>query len=437
MTSGVADPARVIVPAGRLRGRLRLPSDKSVGHRALIANALAGGAATVTLRHPGDDLASTIGCLRALGVAISTEAEDDELHVALDGDLGSPALGAILDCGNSGTTMRLLAGALAGREISSTLDGDASLRRRPMERVAEPLRAMGATVETDGGRPPLRVAGHATLRAMDHHLPVASAQLVAAICLAALSADGETSIETPGPTRDHTERLLAWMGVPIRRDGHVTTISGPTRPESRSLTVPGDPSAATAWLVAASIHPDAELELIGVGLNPTRLGVIEVLRQAGAEIEIHRKAGDGPEPIGDIVVRSAARLAPIRIDGEKVAELIDELPLLAIAMAAIDGESELRGAGELRVKESDRIAATVAGLGTIGANVEELPDGWRVRRGEPRDAVITTQGDHRIAIAFAIAALTGVASSARLDDAGCASVSYASFWQDLEAVRDS
>ena len=435
MTSGVANPAGVIVPARRLRARLRLPSDKSIAHRALIVNALAGGPATTTMRHPGDDLASTIGCLRTLGVAISTVPDGDELHVTLRGELRSPPPGATLDCGNSGTAMRLLAGALAGREITATLDGDASLRRRPMERVAAPLRAMGAAVETDGGRTPLRVTGHATLRAMDHRLPVASAQLLGAISLAALAADGETRIESPGPTRDHTERLLTWMGVPIRRDGTVTTISGPARPEPRSLSVPGDPSAATAWLVAASIHPDAELELIGVGLNPTRLGVVETLRRAGAEIEIRPASSDGPEPIGDIVVRSGGRLAPIAIGGAQVAALIDELPLLAIVMAAIEGESELRDAGELRLKESDRIAATVAGLAAIGAAVEELPDGWRVSRGEPREARIATHGDHRIAIAFAIAALTGLARSARFDDARCASVSYPSFWNDLAAVR--
>jgi 3-phosphoshikimate 1-carboxyvinyltransferase len=434
MRAGVADPPGVIRPAGRLRGTVQLPSDKSIAHRALIANALAGGPATVRLDHPGDDLASTLDCLRALGVSVTMEADDDALLVSLHGEIRQPARSVVLDCGNSGTSMRLLAGALAGRPLTATLNGDASLRRRPMERVAAPLRAMGATVETDGGLPPLRVAGSANLRSMDHHLPVASAQLVSAISLAALSADGETRIESPGPTRDHTERLLAWMGVPIRREGLRTTVRGPSRPRARSLDVPGDPSAAAAWLVAATIHPDAELELIDVALNSTRLGVVDLLRSAGAEIELRPRETDGPEPMGNLVVRSAPQMAPFRIEGAMVAELIDELPLLAIAMASIDGESELRDAGELRVKESDRISATVAGLASIGAQVEELADGWRVRRGSPRDAEIATHGDHRIAIAFAIAALTGVARSVWLDDAGCASVSYPSFWDHLAAV---
>lgn len=436
MITPLAGPAGGIRPAARLRGRLRLPSDKSIGHRALIANALAGGTAAISLKHPGDDLASTIGCLRLLGVSLTSRAHGGDLLVSLHGEISQPVSGAALDCGNSGTTMRLLAGALAGRSGTATLDGDASLRKRPMERVAAPLRAMGATVKTNGGRAPLRVSGAESLRAVQHQLPVASAQLIGAISFAALAARGETQIVAPGPTRDHTERLLAWMEVPIRRDGWVTTVMGPSRPRARSLSVPGDPSAATAWLVAGSIHPDAELELLDVDLNPTRLGVVKVLREAGALIEVRPRDEDGPEPVGDLVVRSALRLEPLRLGGPQVTELLDELPLLAIAMAAIPGESELRGAAELRVKESDRIVATLSGLAAIGARVEELPDGWRIRRGQPRNGQIATHGDHRIAIAFAIAALTGVAAKARLDDPACASVSYPTFWQDLAAVSD-
>jgi 3-phosphoshikimate 1-carboxyvinyltransferase len=303
-----------------------------------------------------------------------------------------------------------------------------------MERVAALLRAVGAEVTTTGGHAPIRVSGHESLRAATHRLPVASAQLIGAAALAALSAEGETRIESPGPTRDHTERLLAWMGIQIERDDNVTRIVGPARPAPRSLRVAGDPSSAAAWLVAATIHRDADLTLEDVLLNPTRLAVVDVLRRMGAEIEVIPAESDGPEPTGDLRVRSAERLSAIEIRGNEVAELIDELPLLGVAMAVVEGRSELSEAAELRAKESDRISAVVAGLSAIGADVEERPHGWRVRRGTPREAEITTHGDHRVAIAFSIAALTGVADAVRLDDAACASVSYPTFWDDLAAV---
>lgn len=374
-----------------------------------MAAAIAQGQPEVILHEPGADLESTRRCLAGF------------------------APGATLDCGNSGTTMRLLAGLLAGRGVAATLDGDASLRRRPMDRVAAPLRAMGAQIETTDGHAPVRV-GASRLRASGHVLDVASAQVLGAICFAALGAAGETSVETPAPTRDHTERLLAWLGVPIRRDALTTTLRGPARPRPFSLVVPGDPSSAAAWVVAAALHPDAELRLAGVCLNATRIGFVEVLRRMGAQITIEEARDEGPEPVGDLVVRSAGRLRAVRLGGGEVAALIDELPLLAVAMAAAEGTSELRDAGELRVKESDRIAAAVAGLAAIGARVDELPDGWRVARGTARDAEVLTHGDHRIAIAFSVAALTGVAGEVRIDDSECASVSYATFWEDLDAL---
>jgi 3-phosphoshikimate 1-carboxyvinyltransferase len=430
----------VIVAAGHptrraasLRGALRLPSDKSVAHRALIANALAGGPAEVLLRAPGDDLRSTLRVLRALGVHVEESAgADGMLSVSLVGSPIEPA--APLDCGNSGTTMRLLAGALAGLRLRATLTGDASLRSRPMQRVADPLRAMGAEVETLDGHAPMEVRGTRPLRALEHRLPVASAQLIGAIVLAGLAAEGETRIVSPGPTRDHTERLLAWMGVDIARNGDTTVVRGPAMPTPRSMTVAADASAATPWLVAASVHPDAELRLIGLGLNPTRLAALDLLQEMGARIEVAETATDGPEPVGDIIVRSAGRLRAVSLEGDRVAALIDELPALAVAMAAAEGTSELRDAAELRVKESDRIGATVAGLRVIGAEVDELPDGWRVRAGSPHDAAVTTRGDHRIAIAFAIAGLAGVAGEVRLDDPASASVSYPTFWEDLALV---
>ena len=418
-----------IRPAERLSGRLRLPSDKSITHRALIANALADGTASVTLNRPGLDVWSTINALRGLGIQL----EMPHGHPMIVNIRGAGWLrpDQPLDCGNSGTTMRLLAGALAGQPITATLDGDASLRRRPMERLAAPLNTMGATVETKDGRAPLRIRGRTSLSALEHRLPIASAQLLGAIALAALAADGVTLIHSPAAVRDHTERLLGWMGAGIARDGLTTTVRGPTRPSARSLEVPGDASSAAAWLVAGALHPDAELRLEGVCLNPTRLAIVDVLRAMGAQIDLHEAAGDGPEPVGDMTVRGGGRLHAIQLGADDVPGLIDELPLLAVAMAAADGTSELRGAGELRVKESDRIATVVAGLEAIGANVEELPDGWRVRRGEPRDAAIRTQGDHRVAIAFALAGATGVAASVHLDDADCVAVSYPGFFDDL------
>jgi 3-phosphoshikimate 1-carboxyvinyltransferase len=259
--------------------------------------------------------------------------------------------------------------------------------------------------------------------------------LVAAISLAALSAEGETRIVTPAQTRDHTERLLAAMGAEIERRGDgATVVRGPARLRPLSLTVPGDPSGATPWMVAAALHPDADLRLVDVELNPTRLAAVDVLREMGARVDVRHQRAKGPEPTGDMRVRSGRRLRAVSLGGERVAALIDELALLAVAMAAADGVSEVRDAGELRVKESDRIAAVTAGLEAIGAEVEPLPDGWRVRRGSARDASVVTYGDHRIAIAFAIAALAGVSGAVEIDDPECASVSYPTFWEDLERV---
>ncbi len=423
-----ASTSHRILPAARLRGRLTLPADKSIAHRALIFGALSGGPATVTMHAPGRDVLSTVECLRALGVSIAT---DPEGRYAIS---GRPSRDATLDCGNSGTTMRLLAGALAGLPLRATLDGDESLRARPMERVADVLRAAGADVTTTDGHAPLTVVGHTPLTTATHRLPVASAQLLGAAVLAGMRATGETSVETPGPTRDHTERMLAFMGVPIHRDGRVTTVTGPALPRPSDLAVPGDPSAAAAWLVAAALHPDAELTMTGVGLNPTRLGLLGLLQRMGAEIETRVTDVTGPEPVGDISVRGGRPLHALTISGGEVADLLDELPLIAIAMASVDEPSELRDASELRVKETDRISAVVAGLAAVGADAVELADGWRVRRGTPRAGVVTTHGDHRIAIAFAIAAVTGVAAGVELDDPDCVGISYPAFWDDLAAV---
>jgi 3-phosphoshikimate 1-carboxyvinyltransferase len=424
-------------PATSLRGELRLPGDKSIAHRALLFNALGEGEAEVSIRHPGADVRSTARALATLGALESTTSGATGVaRYRVRGPVPERG-GETLDCGNSGTSMRLLAGALAGRSGAVTLIGDESLSARPMERVATPLRAMDAQVETTDGHAPMRIRGHRPLRAIEHSLPVASAQVLGAITIAALSADGRTTIESPGPTRDHTERLLAWLGAPVRRDGLVTTIEGPARFDARSIMVPGDVSSAAAWLVAGALHHDAELRIRGVALNPSRLAIVVVLQEMGADITLRPGRIAGPEPAGDIIVRGGRQLRAVDLAGSRVAELIDELPLLGVAMAAGDGTSELRDAGELRVKESDRIALVVQGLRSIGAEAEELPDGWRVRRGVARGASIETRGDHRIAMAFAIAATCGVARSVTLDDAGCVDVSYPGFWTDLARVTRS
>jgi 3-phosphoshikimate 1-carboxyvinyltransferase len=435
--------ARSVTRAGSLRGALRLPSDKSVAHRALIVGAMASGRSVVTLERPGADVRSTLGAFERLGAVVDLrESPDAIVRVGLEGGGTDDQArlpgdgGEELDCGNSGTTMRLLSGALAGRPASAVLVGDASLSRRPMERVAGPLRAMGATVGTTDGHAPVRIEGASSLLALDHGLPVASAQVLGSVALASLAATGRTRISVPGPTRDHTERMLGWLGAPVARQGLETAIDGPVGFAARDLAVPGDLSSAAAWLVAATIHPDASIRLENVGLNPSRLAIIDVLREMGADITVSpAEIDDGsPEPVGTIDVRSGGRLRPIRVEGARVADLIDELPLLAVAMAAADGESELRDAGELRVKESDRIALAVANLVAIGVDAEERPDGWVVRPGSPRDAAIRTAGDHRIAMAFAIAALAGIAAAVEVDDPGCVTVSYPGFWEDLAIV---
>lgn len=438
-----APRARTVEPASQLQGSLRLPADKSVAHRALLFNAMGSGSATISLHRPGEDVLSMARALESVGATegISIDAAGIA-RVRVDG--GGSAAGAslpgsggeTLDCGNAGTAMRLLAGSLAGRTGSARLIGDESLSTRPMERVAAPLRRMGATVTTMDGHAPLTIEGRRPLMALEHMLPVTSAQVIGCLTLAGLAAEGTTTITVPGPTRDHTERMLTWLGAPVRREGLTTIVGGPAGFAARSLTVPGDISSAAAWLVAGALHPSAMIHLKGVGLNPSRTGIIEVLRDMGADIEVSPdpETDGGPEPVGSITIRGGRPLRAIDIAGDRVADVIDELPLISVAMAAAAGRSELRDAAELRVKESDRIALVVENLATIGARAEERPDGWVVSRGAPRDAVIRTAGDHRIAMAFSIAALCGVAGTVHIDDPACAAVSYPSFWTDMESL---
>jgi 3-phosphoshikimate 1-carboxyvinyltransferase len=334
--------------------------------------------------------------------------------------------------------MRLLAGALASGRGPATLVGDESLSRRPMARVADPLRSMGAEIDLDDGHAPVTVRGSRPLTAKNHELPVASAQLVGAIAFAALAADGTTTVTVPGVVRDHTERMLSALGADMQRttdsNSSTTAIRGPVGLRSLDLRVPGDFSSAAAWIVAAVLHPDAELRLVDVGLNPTRTALIEVLRSMGAQITVNVRETREGEPVGDIDVRGGRRLQPISLSAKDVAPLIDELPLIAVAMASAEGMSEVRGAAELRVKESDRIAAIGSALAAVGAKFEELADGWRIRTGKPLEAQVVTHGDHRIAMAMAVAAWSGVATSVELDDPECVAISYPSFWADANLI---
>ncbi len=437
----------VVRPAARLRGTPALPGDKSVSHRALLLALLAEGESRIAAAGDGADVRSTAGIVAALGAHVERMAERagrvDYRVTSPGGDaLREPA--GILDCGNSGTTTRLVAGLLAGRPLFAVLDGDAFLRRRPMGRVAEPLRAMGAVIAGRHGGTllPLAVTGRARLTPIDYRTPVPSAQVKSAILLAGLAADGETRITEAVATRDHTERMLRARGVAVGEatgpDGeHVVTLRGPARVGSIPETVPADPSGAAFWLVAAAIHPDAEIRLEGVSTNPTRRAIIDILRRMGASIEEHdlpAPGGTEGEPLADLVVRSS-ELRGIEVSPAEVAAAIDEIPILALAAAAASGTTRIRGAGELRHKESDRIAGVAGGLIALGADVRVEGDDIEIRGGARLTGAVTeTLDDHRLAMTFAVAGLIAEGETTVLRP-GSAAISYPGFFRELEGVR--
>lgn len=418
----------------RLRGTVRLPGDKSISHRAAIFGAIAEGETRVENFLFGADCLSSVACVRALGVEAAFEETPDGRvlvvrGVGLDG-LREPA--DVLDCGNSGTTMRLLAGLLAGQPFLSVLTGDASLRSRPMARVLNPLREMGAhTHGRDGGRLPPLVLGGGALTGARHRLNVASAQVKSALLLAGLYAEGETWVQEPANSRDHTETMLAAMGAPTVADGRTVHIARPPQPlQPLRLRVPGDISAAAFWLVAAACHPDAEVRVEDVGLNPTRAGVIEVLRAMGADLTIERERVEGGERVGDVTVRSS-RLHGTTLAGDLIPRAIDEIPVLALAASVADGDTIVRDAAELRVKETDRIATTAEMLGRLGARVEPTADGMVIRGGTRlRGARCASHGDHRLAMTLAVAGLLADGETV-IDGADIVNVSYPAFWHDL------
>ncbi|OFW33800.1 MAG: 3-phosphoshikimate 1-carboxyvinyltransferase [Acidobacteria bacterium RIFCSPLOWO2_12_FULL_65_11] len=426
-----------LAPAARIRGRLRVPGDKSISHRYAIVAALAEGRSSFEHFAPGADCHSTLSCLRQLGVDVKSDASGT---VTIEGrGLGSfhrPA--EALDAGNSGTTLRLLMGGVAGHRFSCRLVGDSSLSRRPMRRVIEPIEQMGARIEATDGHAPLTVHG-AQLHGVTYHQRVASAQVKSAVLLAGLHAEGVTSVVEPAATRGHTERALLAFGGDATTRGLIVSVAGGQHLGARILAVPGDFSSAAFWLVAAAALPESSIEIEDVGLNPTRTGLLEVLRRFGARVHVEVTTTEGHEPRGIVRVEHD-RSGAVTIAPEEVPGLIDELPAIA-ALAAHGGEVTVTGAAELRVKESDRIAVLVAGFRALGIAADERVDGFVVggaRRGgarseRPSGGRADARGDHRMAMAFAIAALAARQPST-IDGADAVVISYPGFFETLDRL---
>ncbi len=411
--------------AAPLRGRIRVPGDKSVSHRAIMFASLADGMSRITGFLEGEDTRATAAVFRALGVRIEAPSDGERIvhGVGVDGLHGTDAA---LDCGNAGTAMRLLAGLLAAQSFDSTLIGDASLSKRPMRRVIEPLAAMGARIESSEGLPPLRIRGGRRLRGIDYTLPVASAQVKSALLLAGLYAEGETTVREPHPTRDYTESMLRQFGVAIDYAPGHACVRGGQRLRACDVDVPADFSSAAFFLVAASIVPGSDLVLEAVGMNPRRTGLLATLREMGADITVEREAVQGGEEVADLRVRHAP-LRGIEVPVDRVPDMIDEFPALFVAATVAEGPTIVRGAAELRVKESDRLATMSTALRSLGARIDETPDGATIRGGTAlTGGRVHAHGDHRIAMSAAVA---GQLASApvRIDDCDNVATSFPGF----------
>lgn len=424
-----------LTPARSINGRLRLPGDKSISHRAALIAALARGRSEISNFSTAQDCASTLGCLHSLGVPI--EHRDGKIVFA--GSQGLVAPREPLDCGNSGSTLRILAGVLAGCDLTAELVGDESLSSRPMRRIIEPLELMGARIESTDGKAPLTVRGTGHPAPITYKLPVASAQVKSAILFAGLNAEGRTSVIETTQSRDHTERLFNGFGVPVTTHSDLSvTLDGPAHFSGGPITIPGDVSSAAYFVAAAMLLPESRLTIEGVGLNPTRAAFLSVLSAWGADISTTDEQVERNEPHGTINVRggiSKNATASERTLGQSmIPSLIDELPLLAVVGSQIDGGIQIRDAGELRLKESDRLATTAANLRAMGAEVEEFPDGLSVSGPvQLRGALLDSHGDHRIAMAFSVAALLAKGES-ELSGAECVSVSFPEFFPLLDRV---
>ncbi|WP_267150106.1 3-phosphoshikimate 1-carboxyvinyltransferase [Tumebacillus lacus] len=424
-----------IEPAASLRGVTAVPGDKSISHRSVMLGALANGVTHVTGFLPGADCLSTVACFRQLGVSVE-QLSATELKVHGVGLRGLQEPSDVLDVGNSGTTMRLLLGILAGQPFHATLTGDVSIRRRPMGRVSVPLRQMGAHIDgrEEGRLAPLSVRGGG-LRAIRFDSPVASAQIKSAVLLAGLFADGETGVREPEASRDHSERMLRAFGVDVaEKDGYIT-VQGGSQLIATDIEVPGDISSAAFLIVAAAIRPGSDLTIRGVGVNPSRTGILDVLREMGARIDLQNERESGGEPIADIRIQGG-ELRAVTVGGATIPRLIDEIPVLAVAATQAVGVTVIRDAKELKVKESDRIATTAAELRKFGASVEELEDGLHITGPTPLSggAEIATYHDHRIAMAMAVAGLAADGPTV-IRDWEAVDVSFPGFGQLLQNLR--
>ncbi len=419
-----------IQPCGPLHGEITVPGDKSISHRAVMLGALANGTTHITGFLMGEDCLSTIDCFRKMGVSI--DVSDKEVVVEGVGLHGLTAPECELYTGNSGTTTRLLSGILAGQSFTSTMNGDATIQRRPMGRVMKPLREMGASIEgKDDNFCPLTMHP-SELHGIEYRLPVASAQLKSAILLAGLYAEGQTTVIEPAPSRDHTERMFRALGVEIETNGNVITLDPPEDLHAVDIAVPSDISSAAYFLVAGAIVPGSELTIKNVGVNPTRTGIIDVLRDMGADIT-ESNFREEAEPVCDLTVRYS-RLHGTEIGGAIIPRLIDELPVIAVAAAFAEGETVIRDAQELKVKESNRIASMVADLSKAGVDVEETDDGMIIRGGEkPHGASFETYKDHRIAMSLAILGLAAEGAS-RIDEPEVVAISYPDFFGTIEKL---
>lgn len=415
-----------------LRGEISVPGDKSIGHRAVIFGSIAHGPSRVRNLSGGEDNQRTVQAFRDMGVQIRSEGP--ELCIEGNGWKGLSAPANTIDCGNSGTTMRLLSGVLAGRSFSSVLDGDASLRRRPMQRIIEPLSRMGARVTgCDGkGLAPLEIRG-AQLVGIAYQMPIASAQVKSAILLAGLQAGGTTTVEEPQSSRDHTELMIKGFGGEVAVGGRRVAVRGGQKLYGRDVRIPGDISSAAFFLTAAAIIPGSQVTVRGVGVNSTRDGVVEILRRMGGDIEVLAPRVETGEPVADLKV-TGARLKGIEIGADYVARTIDEYPILAVAAALADGVTVISGAKELRYKESDRIAAMIEGLRRLGVEVDEREDGMTIQgRQRLQGAAVRSFADHRIAMAMAVAGLVAD-GGVEIDDAQCVDISFPTFFDLLGEI---
>jgi 3-phosphoshikimate 1-carboxyvinyltransferase len=419
----------LIRPTARLTGVVAVPGDKSITHRAILLAALADGPTVINGYLPADDCLRSVAAVEALGVTVVKEgAPLPRLRIGGKGPDALKEPASLLDLGNSGTSLRLLTGLLAGQPFVSVLTGDASLRRRPMRRVIEPLRRMGAELFAWGGgeRAPVVVQGRRPLNAIDEALPVASAQLKSALLLAALSAEGTTRITEPARSRDHTERMLPQFGARVTVEERGVSLAGPQRLRGGEITVPGDLSSAAFPLVAAAILPSAGVRVTAVGVNPTRTGLLDLLGAMGAKIGMERPRELSGEPVADLTAQ-AAELRGVTAAGSQIVSMIDEFPILCVAAAVAKGETVVQDAQELRVKESDRIAVMAAELRKLGAGIEERPDGVRIAGGAAlRGASCHSHGDHRIAMALAVAGLAAEGDTV-VEDVECIETSFPGF----------